>query len=76
MLILVGCAALIVHSCVELWRLRADPYDLARLWDNAPAPEEADRDSDDIELIYCHTCGDAFPTAFDVCPQCGNRFRG
>src|SRR5690242_281327 len=73
--LIIGCGSAAAVALVGLVRSRRDPYDLSTLWDT-PAMETPIREADEAELVYCHHCGDAFPSAFDLCPHCGNRFRG
>jgi len=77
---LVGVLLLVVGAGAALWQgrqllaARRDPYDLSRLWEREPEPEdEADEDavSDDEGTLLCHACGHAVPHPLRVCPECG-----
>jgi len=57
----------------KLYQARQDPYDLSRLWEEAPAPiPEPDEDAiDDDGTLLCHACGHAVPPPYTRCPECG-----
>lgn len=72
--IIAVCVVVIAFSIPSLRGQRSDPYDLARLFDEPP--ESPEHEAEDEELVCCWVCGDAFPKKFDLCPHCGNRFKG
>ena len=68
------CIGIAAQSGFALYRQRPDPYDLSRLWEEAP--EEPSPVEQPLDLAYCHVCGASCPQAYATCPQCGNRLRG
>ena len=75
---LLGGLLLVLGVGFAFWQVRLlrasrrDPYDLSRLWEREPEPEEeADEDAvEDEGTLYCHSCGHAVPRRFHVCPEC------
>ena len=66
-----------VWQGIQMWRERADPYDLTRLWDTPPAEPETPQDKPtDAGLVYCHRCGSSMSEVHAICPECGNFLGG
>ncbi len=57
----------------KLYHARQDPYDLSRLYEEAPTPlPEPDENAvDDDGTLLCHACGHAVPPPHTRCPDCG-----
>jgi uncharacterized paraquat-inducible protein A len=72
-----GGLALAIWQGITLVQNRPDPYDLSRLWETEPAPEdEPDEDwGEDKSLGFCHNCGHAVPEPYARCPECGTTVR-
>lgn len=75
---LVGAGLVLLGLFGGLWHIRQilsgrrDPYDLSRLWEEEPSPDEADEAAvEDEGTLYCHSCGHAVPRALHRCPDCG-----
>ena len=61
----------------QMWRERADTYDLTRLWDTPPPESDTPQETPpDATLIYCHRCGSSMAQVHAICPQCGNFLGG
>jgi len=69
-LIICGLSVIISQS-VMIWRERPDPYDLSRLWETEPQPEEPEEDGQEHYLSYCHHCGGSMSEVYSICPHCG-----
>ncbi len=68
-----GLAALL-HAAWQVAQARRDhpdPYDLSRLWEQAPEEDEPEEDVPDGDLLYCHHCGAAMSEVYSLCPSCG-----
>ena len=70
--LLLIAAGVTVREMLLMWREREDPYDLSRIWDEAPDPEVPEGANRDLELAFCRHCGTASPNTYGVCPECGN----
>jgi hypothetical protein len=62
-----GCAVLVVH----VLRNREDPYDLSRLNESAPMPEDGFEGPED-KSGYCPVCGSFVESPYEPCPKCGS----
>ena len=78
----IGVALIVIGGVAALWQARIlaqtreDPYDLKRLFDEAPTvdtPEEDVFEEDGVP--FCHHCGHAVANPFARCPTCGNQVR-
>jgi uncharacterized paraquat-inducible protein A len=71
-LILAGIGLVALLPAVAQWRReRPDPYDLSRLWEEAPEEGEPEEVEEDDGLLYCHRCGAAMSKVYSICPECG-----
>ncbi len=71
LLIALGCASAGIQGRCYL-RERGNPYDLNRLWEEAPVREEPDDPGHPGTLTYCHRCGASMPDTYSICTECGN----
>jgi len=67
LLTLAGCA----YLAVDAFRKREDPYDLARLHETAPMPEDG-REGPEDKSGYCPVCGAFVESPYEPCPRCGS----
>jgi len=62
-----GCAVM----AAGVLRRRGDPYDLRRLHDTIPLPEDG-REGPEDQTGYCPVCGHFVESPFQPCPKCGS----
>jgi hypothetical protein len=64
------CVCCVVMSANVL-RRRDDPYDLRRLNETLPLPEDGSEGPED-KTGYCPVCGHFVESPFQPCPKCGS----
>lgn len=64
-----GVAAAI--NVALLMRRRDDPYDLSKLYDTEPMPEDGHEGPRD-KAGYCPVCGGYVESPYKPCPRCGS----
>lgn len=65
-----GCVAMSLLRRVGRFRKREDPYDLRKLNETEPMPEDG-REGLEDRSGYCPVCGHFIESPYKPCPRCG-----